>query len=165
MVTLQPISPEHVATYKTLRLRALLDSPTAFSSTYARESEQPEEDWLRRAHLWSSGPCTGYLAFEDGTPCGLVACFGEEGNATFAQVISMWVDPGHRRAGVGAALIEALKSWAIGRGLVELRLMVTSVNAGAMRFYERLGFRATGKTEPYPNDPAIIEHEMALSLN
>ena len=49
-----------------------------------------------------------------------------------------------------------------GRGIDELILTVTSVNNGAIRFYERLGFRMTGRTEPYPNDPAIFEHEMLL---
>jgi ribosomal protein S18 acetylase RimI-like enzyme len=77
----------------------------------------------------------------------------------------MWVDSAYRRTGAGTALIEALKSWAFARGLCELRLMVTSVNTSALRFYERLGFHMTGKTEPYPNDPAIIEHEMALRLH
>jgi ribosomal protein S18 acetylase RimI-like enzyme len=165
MVMLQPITPENVLIYKTIRLRALLDSPTAFGSTYERESRQSDEEWLQRARLWSSGPCIGYLAFDAETPCGLVVGYGEEKNTEFAHVISMWVDPAHRRAGVGAALIEGLKTWAAARGLRELRLMVTSVNTGAMRFYERLGFRMTGKTEPYPNDLAIVEHEMALPLS
>lgn len=164
MVRLEPITSENALVYKTIRLRALLDSPTAFSSTYERESQCTDEEWLQRARLWSSGLCSGYLAFEGETPCGLVACYGEEQNTEFATVISMWVDPAFRRSGVGAALIEGLKSWAIARGLGELRLMVTSVNTGALRFYERLGFRMTGKTGPYPNDPAIIEHEMALTL-
>lgn len=164
MVMLEPITPENVLVYKTIRLRALRDSPTAFSSTYERESQQSDEEWLKRAHLWSSGPCAGYLAFDAGTPCGLVACYGEENGTVFATVISMWVDPAYRRSGVGVALIEALKTWAVARGLRELRLMVTSVNAGALHFYERLGFRRTGKTEPYPNDPAIVEYEMALPL-
>jgi ribosomal protein S18 acetylase RimI-like enzyme len=165
MVKLEPITPENVFVYKTIRLRALLDSPTAFSSTYAQESQRSDDEWLQRARLWSSPPCTGYLAFEEDTPCGLVACFGEAHNTEFATVISMWVDSAYRRTGAGTALIEALKSWAFARGLCELRLMVTSVNTSALRFYERLGFHMTGKTEPYPNDPAIIEHEMALRLH
>jgi ribosomal protein S18 acetylase RimI-like enzyme len=49
--------------------------------------------------------------------------------------------------------------------MYELWLMVTSVNPGATRFYQRLGFCKTGKTEPYPNDPAIFEYEMMLKLN
>jgi ribosomal protein S18 acetylase RimI-like enzyme len=46
----------------------------------------------------------------------------------------------------------------------ELKLMVTSVNDNAIRFYERLGFRMSGKTGAYPNDPAIAEYEMLLPL-
>jgi ribosomal protein S18 acetylase RimI-like enzyme len=38
--------------------------------------------------------------------------------------------------------------------------MVTSNNEPAIRFYERLGFTRTGRTEPYPNDPGVIEYEM-----
>jgi ribosomal protein S18 acetylase RimI-like enzyme len=42
--------------------------------------------------------------------------------------------------------------------------MVTSRNDAAMRFYERLGFKRTGRTEPYPDDPALVEYEMARPL-
>jgi hypothetical protein len=27
-----------------------------------------------------------------------------------------------------------------------------------------MGFTRTGRTEPYPNDPNVIEHEMSLPL-
>jgi ribosomal protein S18 acetylase RimI-like enzyme len=43
-------------------------------------------------------------------------------------------------------------------------LTVTSNNGTAMRFYEGLGFARTGRTEPYPNDPALFEHEMERSI-
>jgi len=43
-------------------------------------------------------------------------------------------------------------------------LSVVSTNEAAISFYLRLGFTMTGKTEPYPNDPALIEYEMALSI-
>jgi ribosomal protein S18 acetylase RimI-like enzyme len=39
--------------------------------------------------------------------------------------------------------------------------MVTSNNHAAIEFYERMGFSMTGNTEPYPNDPLIIEYEMS----
>jgi ribosomal protein S18 acetylase RimI-like enzyme len=45
-----------------------------------------------------------------------------------------------------------------------LKLMVTSVNPGAIAFYERLGFSRTGKTSVYPNDAAITEYEMMRAL-
>jgi ribosomal protein S18 acetylase RimI-like enzyme len=42
--------------------------------------------------------------------------------------------------------------------------MVTNSNQGAIAFYERQGFSLTGTTEPYPNDPSLIEYEMSLVL-
>jgi hypothetical protein len=33
-----------------------------------------------------------------------------------------------------------------------------------MDFYLRNGFHPTGHTGPYPNDPAVFEHEMLLRL-
>jgi len=45
-----------------------------------------------------------------------------------------------------------------------LLLMVTSNNDPAIRFYERLGFTKTGRTEPYPNDPNIFEYEMSQPI-
>ncbi len=164
MVNLEPITSDNALVFKELRLRALQDVPTAFSSTYAKESELPDEEWLRRSVRWGSDGCIGYLAYEQGTPCGLVACYAEEHNVSRAHVISMWVDPAFRRVGVGNALIEALSAWARARRLKEMKLMVTSVNQNAIQFYERVGFRMSGITGPYPNDPAITEYEMLLPL-
>ena len=42
--------------------------------------------------------------------------------------------------------------------------MVTSANLAAISFYQRLGFIRTGRTEPYPNDPAIFEYEMSKPI-
>jgi ribosomal protein S18 acetylase RimI-like enzyme len=45
-----------------------------------------------------------------------------------------------------------------------VRLMVTSKNDSAIRFYEELGFARTGQVEPYPNDPSMLEYEMARHI-
>lgn len=165
MITLEPITPRIALIFKEVRLRALQDSPTAFSSTYAKESALPNEEWITRSVRWCSEGFIGLLAFDQGKPCGMVACHTDEHDPPRAHVISMWVAPGSRRAGVGTVLIDALKQWAASRGLHELKLMVTSVNRGAIAFYERKGFQMTGKTGPYPNDQAIAEYEMILRLS
>ena len=120
----------------------------------------------------SVGPATARSATSPltsratGEACGLVACYAEEVEGVpRGHVISMWVDPAFRRTGVGIMLIDALSSWARSRGLRELKLMVTSVNRGAIDFYQRIGFHTSGKTGPYPNDPAVIEYEMLLPLD
>jgi len=61
---------------------------------------------------------------------------------------------------VSASLIDAVRGWAKSRGVAALKLMVTSENNRAIAFYERYGFVKTGRTEPYPNDPALFEFEM-----
>jgi ribosomal protein S18 acetylase RimI-like enzyme len=40
-----------------------------------------------------------------------------------------------------------------------------SNNEPAILFYQRLGFARTGRTEPYPNDPALIEYEMSRAIS
>jgi ribosomal protein S18 acetylase RimI-like enzyme len=164
MITLQRLNPENALVFRDVRLRALQDSPTAFSSTYAKEAVLPDDEWFKRSVRWSSDGYTGNLAFDGDKACGMVCCSAGSEDPARGHVISMWVDPAYRRAGVGSMLIEALKAWAAERGLRGLLLMVTDVNQSAIDFYERIGFRKTGKTGPYPNDAAITEYEMILDL-
>jgi hypothetical protein len=41
------ITPENALVFKTVRLRALQESPTAFGSTYAKESQFSDADWVQ----------------------------------------------------------------------------------------------------------------------
>lgn len=165
MIVIRRISAQDAPDFKDVRLRALEESPTSFSSTYAREAAFPDDEWRKRSVRWSSDGAVGFLAYEGERACGMVFCFESEGGRRRGTIVSMWTDPEFRRAGVGSELIEAVVQWANGRGLRELKLMVTSVNTGAIAFYERVGFRMTGITGPYPNDAAITEHEMAMQVS
>lgn len=168
MILLRPLTPEMTLMFRDVRLRALADAPRAFSSTHAKESRLSDKEWMSRTERWNGNDAILYLALDDedvNNACGIVACYVEEdGGVPRGHVISMWVDPAFRRAGVGRLLIEALRKWAESEGLRELKLMVTSVNEGAIEFYRRMGFRMSGKTGPYPNDPALIEYEMLLPV-
>lgn len=50
------------------------------------------------------------------------------------------VGPRWRRRGLGVALVDAVTVWAKQRDASQLELEVWEVNAGAMRFYEDIGF-------------------------
>jgi len=76
----------------------------------------------------------------------------------------MWVAPERRRTNTGRLLVDAIESWGRRNRAHILQLMVTSSNLAAIAFYQRLGFTPTGRTEPYPNDPSLIEYEMSKSL-
>lgn len=165
MIEIKRITPETALVFKDARLRALQDTPLAFSSTYAKESLLPDEEWRRRATRWGGDENDAmFLAFEGLAVCGIVGSYVEPDRRDRATVISMWVDPNFRRGGTGKALIDAVAAWNRGRGVRELALLVTCVNTGAIAFYERLGFEKTGVTGEYPNDPAILEYEMLLEI-
>jgi ribosomal protein S18 acetylase RimI-like enzyme len=165
MIEIKRIEPETALVFKQVRLRALKESPLAFSSTYAKESLLPDEEWQRRAARWSEAQNDAiFMAIENTVVCGIVGSYVEPEHRERAQVISMWVDPAYRRAGVGKKLIDSVIAWNRERGVRELALMVTGVNEGAIAFYDRLGFKRSGLTSEYPNNPAIIEHEMLMTL-
>lgn len=164
MVNLEPVTTERAPIFKSVRLRALADSPSAFGSTYAKEAEFPDEEWVARAVRWNGEAGIGYLAMEDGAGYGIVGAFRDAQDAKLAHLVSMWTAPTHRQRGVGRLLVNGIIDWAVLRGVDTLRLKVVCTNAAAISFYERMGFVKTGRTEPFPNDPSLIEYEMVRFL-
>jgi ribosomal protein S18 acetylase RimI-like enzyme len=165
MITLERISAQNAFVFKAVRLRALQDTPSAFGSTYARESQFSDAEWIKRAGNMNGERSIGFIAMDAGTACGIAGCFLDQDDATRAHLISMWTGPAHRQRGVGRLLVNEIMKWARHRGVHALRLMVVCNNESAIKFYERLGFARTGRTEAYPNDPALIEYEMSRPID
>lgn len=164
MIVIEPVTFENIAAFKAVRLRALKKDPYAFSATYQKESEFTDAEWQARVNRMDGTTSIGFLAMNGDIACGLVAAIPADEQPTGMRVVSMWTAPEHRRLGVGRLLIASVADWARGRNCRALFLMVTSVNQGAIHFYERLGFLRTGRTEPYPNNSAIAECEMSLNI-
>ena len=140
------------------------DAPSAFSSTYEKESLLSDVEWNERIGQWSGDHSVTYLAKDDGVPCGIVGAFLNSDDPMRAYLVSMWVAPTHRRHGIGAALVRRIVDWARAGNARSLELLVTSNNGGAIRLYERLGFAMTGKIAPHANDPSLGDCEMSRSL-
>jgi RimJ/RimL family protein N-acetyltransferase len=126
---------------RTVRLRALAESPHAFTSYHHRELRWSEHRWRRRfdeAH-W-------LVAVERGEViglAGLVDCHPED-----PHVESIWVAPAHRNRGVFRSLLDGVIEIARSAGIRELCLWVLEDNLCAQRVYERLGFVWTGEKQP-----------------
>jgi ribosomal protein S18 acetylase RimI-like enzyme len=165
MISLQLVTPANAMLFKAVRLRALCDTPTAFSSTYAAELRLSDRNWIARAQEWSSKRSTTYLAIDVKNPCGIVSGFLEQHDPTRAHLASMWVAPSHRRSGIGRMLVNAIIEWAQLQGADTLQLTVTSNNDPAIEFYKSLGFSPTGKVAPYRNDSALNDLEMIRSIS
>jgi ribosomal protein S18 acetylase RimI-like enzyme len=163
--SIQRITPQTVEVFKAVRLRALEDAPSAFGSTYARESTFSDSEWSARVERWNGDTGVGFLATDLGEPCGIAGSLLDQADGSRAELVSVWTAPTHRGRGIGGLLVEAVISWAHSRDVHDLYLMVTQTNDAAIRLYQKLGFRLTGRTEPYPNDSAIKEYEMKLTID
>ena len=58
-----------------------------------------------------------------------------------AEVTNLGVAKHARRHGVGRALMREARAWAVQQGVAAMELGVHEFNAGAIAFYEALGFR------------------------
>ncbi len=138
-----------------IRLAALLDAPTAFASTHAREVALTEDEWRARLtpdEAW-------FVAGEIGLAAGKPAYTGTAGRR---DLISMWVHPAHRGRGIGRSLVDAVVDWARGDGAGEVELWVVDGNDAAAHVYARAGFAPTGRSQPLPSDPSLTEREWVL---
>ena len=66
-----------------------------------------------------------------------------------AEVVSLAVDPKHRRKGIAAALLEYTLERLRESGVQSVELMVRVDNKAAIRFYRRFGFRQVEKVLGY----------------
>lgn len=123
--------------WREVRLRALAEAPAAFGETLAGWSGDGDTESRWRARL--DDVAANFVAYLDGKPVGQVAgaCGDQEGRVA---LISMWVAPEARGAGVGNALIEAVESWALDAGAERLTLAVKVGNTPAIELYQRHGF-------------------------
>lgn len=83
------------------------------------------------------------IAMLDNEPVGQVSALNG-GSAASVELISMWVAPMARGAGVGDVLIDAVISWAASQGASSVELSVKESNRPAHRLYERNQFLVDG---------------------
>jgi len=93
------------------------------------------------------------------TAVGLVAGTRHQDEGDVMQLVSLWVHPSFRRAGVAHRLVAELLTWAHSEGATTVRLDVVKDNTLARRLYERLGFHVTG-TEHVRARDRVTETEM-----
>ena len=151
--------PGDEAILRALRLEAMLDSPAAFGSTYAREQARTIEDWQR----WMS-PGVTFLLYDRDHPRGLVAGSWEnhqKDDDRLVYLMAMWVHPTLRGTGAADALVASVLAWAAEQSAREVRLYIRKGNDPARRCYERHGFRVTGR-ENVPGADGFTEVEMTL---
>ncbi|MEZ0163360.1 GNAT family N-acetyltransferase [Kineococcus sp. LSe6-4] len=149
---------------RALRLEMLADTPHAYVETLQTALGHDEAEWRVRGRRGQAGTSTAQVAINgDGR---WVGTMGGYDPGTGPVLVGVYVTPTlrGRRAGVADALLDAVETWAAGRGPT-LRLLVHEDNTRAQAFYRRRGYALTGRSEPYVLDAGQRELEMARSLD
>jgi GNAT superfamily N-acetyltransferase len=141
--------------WRSLRLRAVEESPDSFRSTLGQESAEADEWWRDLIRATAEHPRGLLLVAEaDSDPVGML--FGRlDDEAEVLEIGAMWVDPEVRRHGAGTGLVEAAFAWARGAGAARAELWVTKGNEAAERLYENAGFVSTGETDMLREDSEV----------
>jgi GNAT superfamily N-acetyltransferase len=92
------------------------------------------------------------LAFDiAGGMAGCVYLRKEASGACYLGMLT--VDPGRQGAGLGKRLLAHAENVALAWGCTSVRMTVIDVRAELLAFYERRGYRRSGATEPFPDNP------------
>jgi ribosomal protein S18 acetylase RimI-like enzyme len=139
------LTPVDWRVLRAARLYALLDSPDAFTSSYAQESAWGKPEWQRVLDA-----ATWIVARDGQNVVGLAKSVREPARPSTRYVESAWVAPTHRRRGVLRDLLYALLEINRPVGVTELMLWVLEENHAAQRAYQALGFESTGERQILP---------------
>ena len=143
------LNSQDVVIYRELRLQALIESPTAFASSYEQESCFSLTDFAARLrpHDGSANGIFGAFVNDTNKLIGMLG-FSRESRLKRVHIGSLWsmyVLPEFRRRGVGAALLDEVLSHARRLGdLRQLLLTVTTNNLAACSLYRSRGFERFG---------------------
>ena len=111
------------------------------------EKDRPTVEWLT-TQLWGAAEVAvhdgvfypaalpGFIAERAGRIAGLVTFEVRGGTLEIATINAL-----NRHEGIGTVLIEAVRAEARRRGCHRVTLTTTNDNIGALRFYQRRGFR------------------------
>lgn len=143
---------------RAIKLEALLDSPTAFSSSYDDTIALAEDVWQQQAAVEAtSKECATFVAVDEaGAWVGIAGVGPIPDVPDHVHVHSVYVSPKYRGpAGPAAALMKTcIRHAQEHTALGWLTLGVHERNPRALAFYRRLGFEDTGKIVPYRLNPA-----------
>ncbi len=161
---IRPISGDEWRLWRSLRLRAVEDSPDAFRSSLSQESAEADEWWIELIRQAAEHPHAVLLVAEtDADPVGML--FGRlDDGGELLDIGAMWVDPDMRRRGIGRALLEASLSWARDAHATRAELWVSSSNEAARQLLLSAGFASTGETEPLRAGSELVVNKMAARI-
>jgi len=162
-VRIRAIDGDEWRLWRSLRMRAVEESPDAFRSTLGQESAEADDWWIDLIKKTADHPHDVLLVAESaGDAVGML--FGRLTDDELLDVGSMWVEPEVRRHGIGRRLLAYAVEWGVGAGAQRAELWVGHDNTAARRLYEQAGFVATGDTEPLRSGSDLMVEKLVADL-
>jgi ribosomal protein S18 acetylase RimI-like enzyme len=152
------------AIFQQVRLSALLECPTAFSSSYEEECDIPLSRVGER--LGPTLDTAVFGALDDGRLIGTVGLQRESRRklAHKAFIWGVYVAPTHRRRGVGRRLLEAAIAHAASMpGLLQVSLGANAANLASLALYKALGFEPFGVEKGFRMVDGVLHDEIFMA--
>jgi ribosomal protein S18 acetylase RimI-like enzyme len=151
-LTLRPASPTDLPTLAKLMNTAYRGTgPDASWNTEARylDGDRTSEAALKE-DLAAKPESVLLVAEEDSQPPIRGCVWLEPQLDTTWYLGSLTVDPTLQKSGLGRTLLALSEQWAEERGARAIEMHVINVRDTLIAWYERRGYRMTGKTSPFP---------------
>jgi ribosomal-protein-alanine acetyltransferase len=105
------------------------------------------------AYLLTDYNAIGLVARVNGEIAGFIMGRIDIGiNMPFAHILTIDIEPSHRRKGIAQKLLREIEAIFKERGIKECRLEVREDNVAASNLYQKLGYKKVGKLEKYYGD-------------
>jgi GNAT superfamily N-acetyltransferase len=162
-VRIRAIGGDEWRLWRSLRMRAVEESPDAFRSTLGQESAEADDWWVELIKKTADHPYDILLVAESaGDAVGML--FGRLNEGELLDVGSMWVEPENRRQGIGRRLLAHAVEWGVGSGAKRAELWVTRENTAAWGLCQQAGFSPTGDTEPLRHGSDLSVEKLVADL-
>lgn len=166
---IRELTKSDAAEFRALRLRALKEYPTVFSSSYEVEREWSLDRFAERLNADSTD---GFMlgCFVEGDLVGSLGFFRFEGPKLehIGRIVAVHVAAEHQSLGYGRAMVSAaldrarrMPSFSV------IQLTATTTNDRAISMYESFGFEICGTTPRamLVDGEYVEEHLMVLKLD
>ena len=156
---------EDAPAFQKLRLQALRECPTAFSSSYEDECDRSLTAIAERVAPTAGNAVFG--AFDGKKLIGVVGLQRERYRklAHKAFIWGMYVDPGKRHLGLGRLLLDrALAHAASMPDLRQVNLFVNAENVAAISLYHAAGFRRFGVERGFMLVDGVLYDEIHMVI-
>lgn len=147
-IVIRDAKPADAVQFRELRLEALQTSPVAFTADYWKNFNHPLKHWEDMLAMQADESII-FVAEHENRLIGMTGISRGSSPKTRhgAWIWGVYVSGEWRGLHIAEEIIRSCLAWARARDIVLAKLGVVTVNAPAIRCYERCGFKTYG-TEP-----------------